>query len=121
MIPVVYVAGPFRGKDHYAIHKNVERAEALSHEVWAIGAAAICPHTMTQHFQDSLPDEVWLKGDIELLRRCDALVLVEGYERSSGTKAEVAYALDHNIPVFFSVEELAQWMMEKGTYREYVR
>lgn len=121
MPPHIYVAGPFTGPHAYAIHCNVERAEAVALEVWRVGGVGVCPHSLGRNFVGTLPESVWLAGGLSLLAKCDALVLVEGYERSSGTKAEVAYALDHNIPVFFSVEELAQWMMEKGTYREYVR
>lgn len=39
------------------------------------GDAVICPHTMTQHFQNECPDEMWLDGCIELLKRADAIFL----------------------------------------------
>lgn len=46
---VIYVAGPYRGKDNYVIHQNVAKAEALALEVWKMGnAAAICPHLNTE-------------------------------------------------------------------------
>jgi hypothetical protein len=112
---VVYIAGPFRGPDHFAIHRNIVEAEALAWRVWAklskwrLGSCALCPHLNTAHFQNSLPDNVWLEGDLVLISRCDAVVLVEGWEKSSGTMVEYKYAKEHDIPVM-AEEELDEWM-----------
>jgi len=47
-----------------------------------------------------VPDEVFLAGDIEILKRCDLVVMVPGWENSSGAKEERNVAIEHNIPVF---------------------
>ena len=36
-----------------------------------------------------------------MLRRCDALLAIPGWERSSGTKAEIAFAEEQAIPVVY--------------------
>lgn len=95
---LVYVAGPFRGKSHWDIACNIRRAEALALEVWRQGVAALCPHANTAHFQDAAPDHVWLDGDLEMLRRCDAMVLTPDWRRSSGATAEVKEAIKLGIP-----------------------
>jgi hypothetical protein len=107
---VVYVAGPFRGQHSFAIAENVRRAERLALEVWRLGAACICPHTNTAHFQGAAPDHVWLDGDLEILRRCDALIVTPDWERSSGARAEVDFAREHRIPVFLSLTSLDAWL-----------
>jgi hypothetical protein len=84
-VKVIYIAGPFRAKTPWLIEQNVRRAEADALEVWQLGAAALCPHKNTQHFQDSAPDSVWIEGTLELLRRCDAVLVGGRYEASSGT------------------------------------
>ena len=43
---------------------------------------------------------VWLEGDMELLRRCDAVVLTPDWERSSGARAERQAAYNWSIPVY---------------------
>jgi nucleoside 2-deoxyribosyltransferase len=106
---LVYVAGPFRGPDHWAIAENIRNAERVALKVWRMGAAALCPHANTAHFQNAAPDEVWLKGDLEMLARCDALVLVPDWERSVGTRAEVEFAQSRGIPVF-DLLGLAEWL-----------
>lgn len=107
---VVYVAGPFRGPDHWAIAQNIRRAEVLALEVWRLGAAAICPHANTAHFQNAAPDELWLEGDLEMLRRCDAIIMTPDWNRSSGATAEHAEATRCSIPIFYSAEALGEWL-----------
>lgn len=107
---VIYIAGPFRGASAWDIECNIRRAEALALEVWRLGHAALCPHTNTRFFQNAAPDEVWLKGDLALLERCDAVVLTADWKRSSGALAEVQFANDKNIPVFDDLRELQSWL-----------
>jgi nucleoside 2-deoxyribosyltransferase len=107
---VIYVAGPFRGKDSWEMENNIRRAEALALDVWRTGYfAALCPHTNTRFFQGAAPDKVWLEGDLELLRRCDAVVLTADWKRSSGARNEVREALFRGIPVFPDLFELVHW------------
>jgi nucleoside 2-deoxyribosyltransferase len=109
-VKVVYVAGPFRGPDHWAIAENIRNAERLALEVWRAGAAVLCPHANTAHFQDAAPDRVWLDGDLELLARCDAIVMTPDWQRSSGARAEEAFARERGIPVFYTIETLREWL-----------
>lgn len=106
---VVYVAGPFRARSAWAIEDNVRNAETLSLGVWKRGMVALCPHTNARFFHEELPDAQLLTGDLELLRRCDAVLLVPGWERSSGTLAEKVHADAHGIPVFTDLDVLAHW------------
>jgi nucleoside 2-deoxyribosyltransferase len=107
---VIYVAGKFRGPSHWHIHENIRAAERVALEVWRLGAAALCPHANTAHFQDAAPDHVWLDGDLALLERCDALLTVDNWTDSKGAQAEVAHAITKAIPVFHSLGELAAWL-----------
>jgi len=111
MRTVVYIAGPFRGDHAYAIRRNIRRAEAAALEVWSLGMVALCPHLNTANFQGVLPDQVWLGGDLELLRRCDAILLVSGWQESEGAKREEQEAEDRGIPVFVTVEALTSWFL----------
>jgi hypothetical protein len=111
--PVIYIAGPFRGPHARIIEANVRRAEDLSWEVWALGAAAICPHTMTRFWQDSLPDDVWLVGDLAILAKCDGVLLTPDWSRSAGARAEFKFAEERGIPIFYTLGELNGWLRER--------
>jgi hypothetical protein len=106
----VYIAGKFRGPDSWAMEQNIRAAETLALEVWRLGAAALCPHTNTRFYQGAAPDQVWLDGDLELLRRCDALLTVDNWLDSVGAREEVRFARAAGIPVFHTLAELQAWL-----------
>src|SRR5436309_15845129 len=85
---VVYVAGPFRGKSYWDQENNIRRAETLALDAWRLGCAVICPHTNTRFFDGAVPDSVWLDGDLELLKRCDAVLMTPDWLKSTGASAE---------------------------------
>jgi len=106
---VVYVAGPYRSPTESGVFDNIMRARAIAIELWRPGIAVICPHLNTAFFGGSQPDSVWFDGDLEIILRCDALVTVPNWERSEGTKAEVAHAKRNGIPVFHHTHEFLNW------------
>lgn len=116
---VVYIAGPYRAASEYGVVQNIRRAEAMALEVWRAGAAAICPHMNTAHWGGACPDEVWLTGDLEILRRCDALLRVPGEYTSVGTSAEIEAARANDQPIFYHLADLVWWLQrEEGAATE---
>lgn len=111
---VGFVSGPFRGPSAWAVAENVRKAERVALDVWRAGAACICPHTNTAHFDGAAPDAVWLEGDLEILRRCDFVVMGEGWEGSMGARAERLAAFAANIPVFESTAAAIEWLRLTG-------
>lgn len=112
---VVYIAGPFRGKTTWDVAQNVRRAEALGLEVARLGAMPLIPHANTHLFDGQQTDQFWIDGTLELLKRCDALITTDDWERSSGARGEVAYALANSIPVFYFLSALSVWLNKEKT------
>ena len=115
---VIYVAGPYRDDCEFGVKENIDRAEKVALDIWRRGAAAICPHKNTAFFGGAygLDDSVWLKGDLELLLRCDAVVTVEGWENSSGALREVAEAKEKGIPVFHDRSSFHAWLKSMNIF-----
>ena len=107
---VVYIAGPYRAADAWLIEQNIRRAEALALEVWRMGAACLCPHCNTRHFQGAADDALWLAGDIAMLERCDALMLTPNWAESTGATVERGHALARGMPVFETLDDLRDWL-----------
>ena len=110
---VVYIAGKFRGPTFWDVVTNVREAEQVALAVWRAGAAALCPHLNTANFDGAAEDRLWLEGDKEMLRRCDAVVTCSNWTNSTGAKAEVALAEELGIPVFHSVFDMRIWLTEQ--------
>lgn len=101
---VVYIAGPIRAESAWLREANIRRAEALALEVWVAGGFAVCMHAMTRNYcEKEVPFDIWMKGDLEILRRCDAVLTVEGWEKSQGAQMEVAEANRLGLPVVHSM------------------
>lgn len=93
MLKVAYIAGPYRATTIYGVVENIRRAEGVSLKYWAMGYAVICPHKNTALMDGLLPDACWLNGCLELLRRADVVVMMEGWLNSKGASAEYAEAI----------------------------
>lgn len=99
---VAYIAGPYRASTPRGILENIRRAEAVAIKVWQSGDAAICPHMNTRLFDGLAPDSVWLDGDLEILKRCDYVVMVPGWETSSGSREEKRLAESLGMVVIYA-------------------
>jgi nucleoside 2-deoxyribosyltransferase len=102
---VVYVAGPCRGKTLEERDGNIVRARRVAVKIWESGAVAFCPHLNTALFDGIMPEEQFLAGGLEMVRRCDAMVLVTGWQGSAETLAEIGMAKRLGKPVYTSVGE----------------
>lgn len=111
---IVYVAGPYRDpRGHYYVEQNIRRAESIAVKLWGYGIPALCPHTNSRGFDGAAPDDVFLEGDLVMLRRCDAVLLTSDWQRSVGTHGEIAEAKRHGIPVFETLEGLFEWTSKR--------
>lgn len=98
--PVLYVAGPYTAPTAWEREQNIRRAEEVSAFLWSHGIAAICVHTMTRFFWDEMPEIVAMEIDLTILGRCDGIVLVRGWELSSGTQKEIEFAKEKGIQIY---------------------
>lgn len=99
---VIYIAGKYRGPNAWAVEQNIRAAEEVAAKVWAMGHVALCPHANSRHMEGVASDEHFLAGTLELLRRCDAVVLVPNWRDSAGARAEVAEAIRRGMPIIYA-------------------
>lgn len=114
MMPVVYVAGKFRGANAWEIENNVRRAEEMSLEVLKLGASVICPHANTRFFHGTLPDQVFIDATLALLAKSDGILMLPGWQQSAGGQGEYDWAREHGLPVFWSLTELGCWISDRA-------
>lgn len=112
MSKVIYVAGPYRAAEEYQKQDNIRRAEEAARKIWQAGDYAICPHLNTRLFGGLVPDEQFLAGGLELLRRSDGVFLLPGWRESEGAQAEVEEAKRLGLPLYHHISELREIVQE---------
>ena len=96
---IAYIAGPYRASTKLGIIRNILKARKIAKKYWALGYTVFCPHLNSALMDGCAPDEVFLKGDLEFLQYADVLVVIPGWERSTGTLAEIEFAKARGIPI----------------------
>ena len=107
---VVYIAGPYSGKTAAEITEHVAVADKTAELVLLAGHTPVIPHRINaswqdhEHFSDfTLHD--WLERlCFPLMQKCDAVLMLAGWERSIGAVIENRHAIELGIPVFYSME-----------------
>ena len=97
---LAYVSGKYRGSSPSEIYNNINKARDVGIKLWKLGYCAIIPHLNTQFMDGIVPDNDFLEGDIEILSRCDFIVIMEDWQESKGAKEEVRYARENMIPIY---------------------
>lgn len=111
MKKLIYIAGPFRGKDGWIVNCNIHEAEKAAAIIVEDGRAfPVVPHSGGAHFDRCGTDEYWLDGTLELMRRCDAVLALPSWQSSTGAKGEIAEAEQMGLPVFYSHDSLFRWL-----------
>lgn len=98
---LVYVAGPYRSPTAWGVEQNIHAAMSAAAQVWAAGLAAVCPHANAARMEGVTTDENFLAGTLEMLRRCDAVLVIEGWQYSEGARGEVDEAVRLGLPVLY--------------------
>jgi hypothetical protein len=108
-LPVVYIAGPYRAATQAGIELNIQAARSIGLQAIRRGWSPIIPHcnfAQLDLVDPAIGDSFWLAATMEHMRRADVVLLVPGWENSTGTQAEVREANRWNIPVFGSLRQL---------------
>jgi hypothetical protein len=101
---LVFISGPYRANHYDGIEANIQRAGTAALELWGHSYAVICPHMNTAHFDDAgLSDEEALKGDLEILSRCDAIYMLRDWRMSAGAIAEHDAAVDWGLEIIYQL------------------
>lgn len=95
---LLYIAGPYTMAPGPA--NNTIAARPIAVEAWRRGWAVICPHLNSYGMERTdVPPQAFYDGYLAIVAKCDAVLLIPGWERSVGALAEAAEAERLGIPV----------------------
>jgi hypothetical protein len=99
---VIYIAGKYTGQSENEVYTNIQAARIEAMFVWSRGGVALCPHTNSAFMGGICNNRNFYEGDLELLKRCDAIYLIACWEDSKGAVVEKETAEKLGLPVLKS-------------------
>lgn len=117
-IPRVYVAGAYSADNVMGVLNNMRRGMELATKVLLAGFAPFCPwydyhYIILLREGENLTVQDMYTYSINWLSVSDAVLVVPGWENSTGTKKEIEVAINLGIPVFYTLEELIRFLRKK--------
>jgi hypothetical protein len=110
----VYVAGPYRATTAWGIESNIRIAETHAMDIARLNLIPVIPHAMYRFYHGTMCDDFWLAATLSILKRCDAIFMLPGWEKSQGSKLEHEQAEADGLPIFYAtregLRELSQWV-----------
>lgn len=107
---LIYVAGKYLGESDWETYLNIHKARVIARKLWDEGWAVICPHSNTAFFggadernrDDPNGDwQRWIKGDLEILSRCDGIFMLSGFSFSRGAVIELNRAKELGLEIYY--------------------
>ena len=106
----LYIAGAYSSDNVIGILDNIREGLRASTKAFLAGFAPFCPWS-DRDFQIMLRDgetltvQDYYDYSISWLKVSDGMLLVPGFEKSSGTKKEIEIAEQLGIPIFFFLDD----------------
>jgi hypothetical protein len=109
---LIYIAGPYNAETPWATEQNIRVAEEIAFEVARCGTMPVCPHTMSRFWAKTLTEDFWIAGTMQLMRKCDGVVMIPNWTTSSGSMAEYEEACTIGLAkhVYKDFELLQDWL-----------
>jgi len=107
---LLYIAGPYRPRPGlqslpvlrwFFIARNILRARRLAIWLWKNGDYAVCPHMNIASIAHKLTNPVLTEGNLTLMRRCDAVVMLPEWTVSTGARYEHLTAILEGLPIYY--------------------
>ena len=121
----VYVAGPYSADNVLSVLQNIGRGEKACAELFRLGFAPFCPWHDKSYVIDN-PDvefnvEAFYEFSIAWLEVSEIMLVLPGHSESVGTIKEIARAVDLEIPVRYSIDEVVKYCtFFKGYIKEMI-
>lgn len=106
---IIYISGPITGRSQAECEMKFNRAER---EINAKGHDAINPWKIGKLLPVTFDHEDYMKVDMAIIRRCDAVYFMDDWELSKGCRAEREYCVDRGSTrkkkVFDSIDKIPE-------------
>jgi hypothetical protein len=106
--PIIYVASPYSDSDEAVVKARLLQVTHYTAHLNKIGHVAFSPivhgHQLAETLNMPTDFDFWQTHCLSFLSVCNEMrvLMIPGWEKSIGVKAEIVYANKNNIPVFYT-------------------
>lgn len=112
---LVYVAGPYTAPTPRGVKKNISLARHCARAVAEVpGLFPVVPHQLGIGIEEVGDYAYWIEATLEVMRRCDAVYAIPGWEKSKGAVGEVKEAKRLGLPVLLTQGHLIGFAASKA-------
>lgn len=90
---LIYISGKYSAPEKEDVEQNIQLAAMYAKKYLKLGYSVHCPHMNTAHFNDIMEYYNFLRMDLEILNRCDIIVMIPGWKESKGARIEFIHAI----------------------------
>ena len=108
---MIYISGAITGSTELEWATNYQKGREVAIEMCKHKIPYFSPHLNAWRFDlesdlDAVTWQDYMDMDYEILGRCSGILMMRGWERSRGAVLERQFAIDHGIPVFYSIQQV---------------
>lgn len=104
----IFISGPMRGLPNY----NFDKFDSVEKWLIAAGYDVVNPAHISRSYKETTilnnKDKFneMVKRQLSALEQCDAILVLDNWEKPEGVKTEIQHALKHNLLVIFEKTSL---------------
>ena len=108
---MIYISGAITAKTKKDWSLNLLAGRKAAIELCKLRIPYFSPHLSTWEFEQE-PDlnhitwQDYMDIDYDIISRCSGMLMMYGWENSKGAVLERQFAIDHGIPVFYSIQQI---------------
>lgn len=108
----IYIGGPIQGENLLHSLRNIDNGESWQAKLFQLGFSPFPVFSDFSFLMRVRPvpniQDIY-NYSLQWLKVADAMLVIEGWEKSTGCRAEMAEAERSGVPIFHDVVELCAW------------
>jgi len=113
----VYVAGKYSADNVVDVLRNIGKGEKAASELFWAGFYPFCPWHDASYIKDNPDNDFdvssFKRHSMAWLEVSDCIFVLDGYEESKGTLAEIERAKELNIPIYYERKHTLNYILGK--------
>lgn len=99
----IYISGPITGVEPFIAFRMFTNAEW---KIQQLGHIAVNPLKIGFNLPQDFRHQDFMDVDMVILKKMDAIVLLEGWESSKGCTQEFSYACRNDMKIFYDLKDI---------------